>query len=145
MASSGWSGITRAGSTSCCATSAKPLLTFLATVATAVLLYVVVPKGFFPQQDTGRPRRGHRCAQDVSFDEMVSLRASPHEVIGEDPAVAGWAAFVGGSQPLNNGFVFLGLKPRDERHASADQVVARLRRKIAVVQAAPCSCRPRRT
>ncbi|HYL71122.1 MAG TPA: efflux RND transporter permease subunit, partial [Candidatus Dormibacteraeota bacterium] len=71
--------------------------------------------------------------QDVSFDEMVTLERRLMKVVGEDPAVAGWAAFVGGSQPLNNGFVFLGLKPRDERHASADQVVARLRRKIAVV------------
>jgi multidrug efflux pump subunit AcrB len=98
-----------------------------------VLLYVVIPKGFFPQQDTGVLAGVTDAPQDVSFDEMVALERRLMKVIGEDPAVAGWAAFVGGSQPLNNGFVFLGLKPRDERDATADQVVTRLRRKIAAV------------
>jgi HAE1 family hydrophobic/amphiphilic exporter-1/multidrug efflux pump len=109
------------------------LLTFLATVATAVLLYVVVPKGFFPQQDTGVLSGVTDAPQDVSFEEMVTTERRLLKVIGDDPAVAGWAAFVGGGQPINNGFVFLGLKPRDERDASADQVVARLRKKIAAV------------
>jgi hydrophobic/amphiphilic exporter-1 (mainly G- bacteria), HAE1 family len=109
------------------------LVTFLATVATAVLLYVVIPKGFFPQQDTGVLAGVTDAPQDVSFDEMVSLERRLMKIIGDDPAVAGWAAFVGGTQPLNNGFVFLGLKPRDERDVTADQVVTRLRKKIAVV------------
>jgi hydrophobe/amphiphile efflux-1 (HAE1) family protein len=109
------------------------LVTFLATVATAVLLYVVIPKGFFPQQDTGVLAGVTDAPQDVSFDEMVKLERRLTKVLGDDPAVAGWAAFVGGGQPLNNGFVFLGLKPRDERDATADQVVTRLRRKIAAV------------
>jgi hydrophobic/amphiphilic exporter-1 (mainly G- bacteria), HAE1 family len=109
------------------------LLTFLATVATAVLLYVVIPKGFFPQQDTGVLAGITDAPQDVSFDEMVSVERRLMKVIGDDPAVAGWAAFVGGSNPINNGYVFLGLKPRDERDVTADQVVARLRRKVAAV------------
>ncbi len=109
------------------------LMTFLATVATAVLLYLVIPKGFFPQQDTGVLAGVTDAPQDVSFDEMVTLERRLMKIIGDDPAVAGWASFVGGSQPLNNGFVFLGLKPRDERDATADQVVTRLRRKIAAV------------
>jgi len=111
----------------------ETLVTFIATVATAVLLYVVIPKGFFPQQDTGVLAGVTDAPQDVSFAEMVTLERRLMKVIGDDPAVAGWAAFVGGSQPLNNGFVFLGLKPRDERDATADQVVTRLRRKIAAV------------
>jgi hydrophobic/amphiphilic exporter-1 (mainly G- bacteria), HAE1 family len=109
------------------------LLTFLGTVAIAVLLYVVVPKGFFPQQDTGIIVGLTDAPQDVSFDEMVRLERRLTDVIAKDPAVESWGAFVGGGRPLNNGFVVLGLKPRDERDASADQVINRLRAKIAAV------------
>ncbi|MFZ1907161.1 MAG: efflux RND transporter permease subunit [Steroidobacteraceae bacterium] len=109
------------------------LLTFVATVATAVLLYIVEPKGFFPQQDTGIIVGLTDAPQDVSFDEMVSLDKRLMAVAGKDPAVESWGAFVGGSRPLNNGFVVLGLKPRDERDATADQVIDRLRRKIGAV------------
>jgi hydrophobic/amphiphilic exporter-1 (mainly G- bacteria), HAE1 family len=109
------------------------LITFIATVATAVLLYIVVPKGFFPQQDTGVLAGITDAPQDVSFDQMVSTERKLMKVIGDDPAVAGWASFVGGQGPLNNGYVFLGLKPRDERDVTADQVVTRLRKKIAAV------------
>ena len=109
------------------------LLTFIATVAVAVMLYVVVPKGFFPQQDTGIIVGLTDAPQDVSFDEMVRLERRLTEVIARDPAVASWGAFVGGGRPLNNGFVVVGLKPRDERDATADQVINRLRGKIAAV------------
>jgi hydrophobic/amphiphilic exporter-1 (mainly G- bacteria), HAE1 family len=109
------------------------LLTFIATVALAVLLYVVVPKGFFPQQDTGIIVGLTDAPQDVSFDEMVRLERRLTEVIASDPAVASWGAFVGGGRPINNGFVVVGLKPRDQRDASADQVINRLRGKIAAV------------
>ena len=109
------------------------LLTFIATVAVAVMLYVVVPKGFFPQQDTGIIVGLTDAPQDVSFDEMVRLERRLTEVIAADPAVASWGAFVGGGRPLNNGFVVVGLKPRDERDATADQVINRLRGKIAAV------------
>ncbi|MGH8266732.1 MAG: efflux RND transporter permease subunit, partial [Steroidobacteraceae bacterium] len=109
------------------------LTTFLATVATAVLLYVVIPKGFFPQQDTGIIVGLTDAPQNVSFDEMVRLDHRLTAVMAKDPAVAGWAAFVGGSRPLNNGFVVLGLKPRGERDATADQVINRLRAKLAAV------------
>jgi hydrophobic/amphiphilic exporter-1 (mainly G- bacteria), HAE1 family len=106
------------------------LLTFIGTVAIAVLLYVVVPKGFFPQQDTGIIVGLTDAPQDVSFDEMVRLERRLTDVIAKDPAVASWGAFVGGGRPLNNGFVVVGLKPRDERDANADQVINRLRPKI---------------
>jgi hydrophobic/amphiphilic exporter-1 (mainly G- bacteria), HAE1 family len=109
------------------------LLTFVATVATAVLLYIVEPKGFFPQQDTGIIVGLTDAPQDVSFDGMVNLEKRLMAVAGKDPAVESWGAFVGGSRPLNNGFVVLGLKPRNERDATADQVITRLRRKLAAV------------
>ena len=109
------------------------LLTFVATVATAVLLYIVEPKGFFPQQDTGIIVGLTDAPQDVSFDGMVNLEKRLMAVAGKDPAVESWGAFVGGSRPLNNGFVVLGLKPRDQRDATADQVITRLRRKLAAV------------
>ncbi len=109
------------------------LIVFLATVATAVLLYVIVPKGFFPQQDTGIIVGLTDAPQDVSFDEMVTLERRLTSVIAQDPAVESWGAFVGGGRSINNGFVVLGLKPRSERDASADEVINRLRSKIAAV------------
>jgi HAE1 family hydrophobic/amphiphilic exporter-1 len=109
------------------------LATFIVTVLIAVLLYVVVPKGFFPQQDTGIIQGLTDAPQDVSFDNMMRLQHRITDVVASDPGVASWAAFVGGGRPLNNGFVILGLKPRDERDATADQIIERLRKKIATV------------
>jgi hydrophobic/amphiphilic exporter-1 (mainly G- bacteria), HAE1 family len=109
------------------------MVTFVITVAAAVLLYVVVPKGFFPQQDTGIIQGLTDAPQDVSFERMLRLQRRLTDVLASDPGVASWAAFVGGGRPLNNGFVVLGLKPRDERDATADQIIDRLRKKIAQV------------
>ncbi|MGO9802408.1 MAG: efflux RND transporter permease subunit [Steroidobacteraceae bacterium] len=109
------------------------LLSFLATVGVAVFLYVIVPKGFFPQQDTGIIVGITDAPQDVSFDEMVDLERRLMAVIATDPAIESWGAFVGGGRALNNGFVVLGLKPRDQRDATADQVINRLRGKLAAV------------
>jgi hydrophobic/amphiphilic exporter-1 (mainly G- bacteria), HAE1 family len=109
------------------------LITFLLTVALAVVLYVIEPKGFFPQQDTGIIAGITDAPQDVSFEEMAGLTHRLTDIITADPAVSGWAAFVGGGRPLNNGFVIIGLKPRDERDVTADQVIDRLRKKIATV------------
>jgi multidrug efflux pump subunit AcrB len=109
------------------------MLTFVATVAAAVVLYVFIPKGFFPQQDTGIIQGLTDAPQDVSFLEMVRLEKRITEVLASDPGVATWGAFVGGGRPLNNGFVILGLKPRDARDASADQIIDRLRKKVAQV------------
>jgi HAE1 family hydrophobic/amphiphilic exporter-1 len=109
------------------------LVTFLATVGVAVLLYVFVPKGFFPQQDTGIIAGITDAPQDVSFEEMLRLQHRIADVVAKDPAVASYGSFVGGGRPLNNGFVIIGLKPRDERDATADQVIDRLRRRIATV------------
>jgi len=112
------------------------LAVFFVTLATTVALYAVEPKGFFPQQDTGIIVGLADASQDVSFSEMVKLQHRLTDVVAADPDVAGWATFVGGSRPINNGFVVIGLKPRSERKASADQVIARLRAKFAGVQGA---------
>jgi hydrophobic/amphiphilic exporter-1 (mainly G- bacteria), HAE1 family len=109
------------------------LATFIITVAIAGILYVIVPKGFFPQQDTGIIMGLTDAPEDVSFDAMVHLERNLTDVLQKDPGVETWAAFVGGSRPLNNGFVALGLKPRDQRDATADQIIDRLRKKLAVV------------
>jgi hydrophobic/amphiphilic exporter-1 (mainly G- bacteria), HAE1 family len=92
-----------------------------------------VPKGFFPQQDTGIIQGLTDAPQDVSFDEMLRLQRRITDIVSKDPGVASWAAFVGGGRPLNNGFVILGLKPRDERDATADQIIERLRKQIGRV------------
>ncbi|HUA87799.1 MAG TPA: multidrug efflux RND transporter permease subunit [Steroidobacteraceae bacterium] len=112
---------------------AATLLSFLVTVTLAVVLYAVVPKGFFPQQDTGIIAGITDAPQDVSFDAMMRLQRRLADAITTDPAVASYGAFVGGGRPLNNGFLILGLKPRDQRDANADQIINRLRPKIAQV------------
>jgi HAE1 family hydrophobic/amphiphilic exporter-1 len=112
------------------------LLVFIATVIASGVLYVVAPKGFFPQQDTGIIAGISDAAQDVSFAEMVRLQHKLTDVIARDPDVAGWGGFVGGSRPLNNGFTIIGLKPRGARKASADEIIARLRRQIGKVEGA---------
>jgi HAE1 family hydrophobic/amphiphilic exporter-1 len=112
------------------------LLVFFATLAATIILYIDVPKGFFPQQDTGIIVGQADAAQDVSFSEMVRLEHKITDIINVDPDVASWGAFLGGSRPINNGFVVIGLKPREERKTSADQVIARLREKLKVVQGA---------
>ena len=112
------------------------LAVFGVTVAASAVLYVLVPKGFFPQQDTGIIKGISDAGQDVSFDQMVRLQHRLADVVTSDPAVASYATFIGGSRPLNNGFVIIGLKPRDERDADADEVIRRLRRGLANVQGA---------
>jgi multidrug efflux pump len=102
----------------------------LATVCLNVYLYVVVPKGFFPQQDTGRVIGFVQADQGISFQAMQQKLASFVEIVRADPAVESVVAFTGGGQ-RNSGSMFVGLKPRAERDMTADQVIARLRGKLA--------------
>ncbi len=111
----------------------KTMIVFILTLLSTVLLYMAIPKGFFPQQDTGILAGISDAAQDVSFDEMVRLQHKLTDVIAKDPDIAGWSASVGGTRPLNNGMVNIGLKPREERDASADEIIARLRKELAKV------------
>jgi HAE1 family hydrophobic/amphiphilic exporter-1 len=115
----------------------KPtLIVFLLTVVLTGVLYVYEPKGFFPQQDTGIISGISDASQDVSFSEMLRLQHQLMDIVGQDPDVAAWSSGLGGSRPVNNGFVVIGLKPRDQRKSNADQVIARLRPKLAQVKGA---------
>jgi hydrophobe/amphiphile efflux-1 (HAE1) family protein len=112
------------------------LVVFICTVALTVVLYIIIPKGFFPQQDTGIIVGLSDAPQDISFNEMVRRQHLLTDIIARDPDVASYGAFIGGSRPVNTGFLILGLKPRDERKASADQIIVRLRKEIAQVPGA---------
>jgi len=109
------------------------LFVFIATAAASVALYIVIPKGFFPQQDTGIIAGLSDAPQDISFDQMVKLQHKLSAVVEREPGVAAYGASIGGSRPVNNGFMILGLKPRNQRDASADQIINRLRPKLAQV------------
>jgi len=112
------------------------LAVFLFTMALTVVLYIVIPKGFFPQQDTGIISGISDAPQDISFTEMVRRQHLLLDVVEHDPGVATYGTGLGGSRPLNNGFVIIGLKPRDDRDATADQIITRLRPQLAKVPGA---------
>jgi len=114
------------------------LLVFLATLVATVVLYIAIPKGFFPQQDTGLITGLSEAAQNVSFPEMARLQQALAEIVAKDPDVASFADSIGstGGGTLNNGRFFINLKPRDQRTSSADQVINRLRRELAKVEGA---------
>ncbi len=112
------------------------LLVFLMTVALSCILYVFEPKGFFPQQDTGVIAGVSDASQDVSFGQMLRLQHQLMDVVNQDPDVESWATGLGGSRPVNNGYVMIALKPRSQRTSSSDEVIARLRPKIAQVKGA---------
>ncbi len=109
------------------------LIVLLLTIALNLYLFVIVPKGFFPQQDNGTIQGGIQGAQDASFPAMQSAAARFVNLIKSDPAVANVVGFTGGGGAANGGFIFLALKPLEERKVRADQIIARLRPKIASV------------
>jgi multidrug efflux pump len=111
------------------------ILVFLGTVLLNIHLYVSIPKGFFPQQDTGRIVGGIRADQSISFQAMRRKFRQFIEIVRADPAIESVAGFTGGFQ-TNSGFMFATLKPLGERDVSADQVIARLRPKLAQVPGA---------
>ena len=106
------------------------MLILAATVGLNVYLYVIVPKGFFPQQDVGRMIGSIQADQGISFQAMRLKLADFIEIVRSDPAVENVVGFTGGGQ-RNSGFMFMSLKPLKERGVSADQVVARLRPRLA--------------
>jgi multidrug efflux pump len=112
------------------------LMVTLVTICLTVYLYVVVPKGFFPQQDTGRVMGSVQAAQDISFQAMRQKMTQFVNIVMQDPAVQTVVAFAGGNTAYNNGRMFITLKPLSERKITADQVIGRLRRKLAVVPGA---------
>ncbi len=115
------------------------LLVVFGTVVLNVFLFIIVPKGFFPQQDTGRLNGSTRAEQDISFDAMRVKQRALAQMVLEDPAVQSVTAFAGGGRNSNNvGFMFIALKDLDKRpgRISADGVVNRLRRKVTSVPGA---------
>ena len=113
--------------------------TFMVTIATAALsiyLYILVPKGFFPQQDTGRVMGSVQAAQDISFSAMSQKMRQFVDIVMKDPAVNTIVGFAGGNTQYNTGRMFITLKPLGERKISADQLIGRLRGKLAVVPGA---------
>jgi multidrug efflux pump len=116
----------------------KPLTLLLLalTIAFNFHLYAVVPKGFFPQQDTGRLIGGIQADQGISFQAMRGKLAEFIDLVRRDPAVVNVVGFSGGGGGRNTGFMFVTLKPVAERKLSADRVVARLRQSISKVAGA---------
>jgi len=118
------------------------LFILLGTFALNVYLYIIVPKGFFPQQDTGRMGGSTRAAQDISFPAMRDKQKQLAQMVLDDPAIASVTAFVGGNGPgggsTNVGRMFIALKPLNKRpdRVSAEQVINRLRRKLTSVPGA---------
>ncbi len=111
----------------------------LATMGLSIYLYVIIPKGFFPQQDTGRLSGNIQASQDISFQAMSQKLTEVVEIIQSDPAVETVMGFSGGGggSTTNTGRMFISLKPHEEGKFSADQVIARLRPKLANVPGAP--------
>jgi multidrug efflux pump len=118
---------------------ARQPLTLGVTIATACLsvyLYILVPKGFFPQQDTGRIMGAVQAAQDISFAAMSVKMNQFVNIVMKDPAVNTIVGFAGGNTTYNTGRMFITLKPLAQRKMTADQVIGRLRSKLAVVPGA---------
>jgi HAE1 family hydrophobic/amphiphilic exporter-1 len=113
------------------------MMVFLATVCATGYLFVVIPKGFFPQQDTGVLFGNSDAPQDISFVEMMKMQEELGAIVQADPGVASVAMGIGagvGAVAQNNGRMFITLKPRHERDADAFQIINRLRPKLAKVK-----------
>jgi multidrug efflux pump len=117
------------------------VITLMATIGFNVYLYVIVPKGFLPQQDTGRIMGGIQGDQSISFQAMQGKLGEFVEIILQDPSVDNVIAFTGGGQ-RNGGRMFIALKPLAERKISADAIVARLRPKLSKVAGANLFLQP---
>jgi len=117
---------------------ALTLASLLATAALTIYLYIQVPKGFFPQQDTGRLGGQIQADQDTSFQTMDKTLLQMVKIIDADPAIDTVNAFSGGGggTTTNTARMFIALKPLDERKVSADQIIQRLRPKLAKVPGA---------
>jgi len=116
----------------------------LATVATSVFLFWIIPGGFFPEQDTGRISGSIQAAQDISFQAMRGKLIQIVAIIKQDPDVEYVIGFTGGGggSTVNSGRMFISLQPFGKRKATANQVIGRLRKKLAGVPGAPTFLQP---
>ena len=115
------------------------LLSTLALIAVTGYLYVKIPKGFFPEQDTGFIFGQAEARQDISFPAMVNITHKIMDIVRQDPAVSGVFGFTGASayNPTENAArVFIQLKPHDQRDLTSNQIIQRLRPKVAAVEGA---------
>jgi len=109
----------------------------LVTVGVNVGLFIVIPKGFFPEQDTGRLSATIQAEQDISFQAMKGKFTEVVDIIRSDPDVDYVTAYTGAGTGTNIGRMFISLKSFEHRKASAGEVIARLRKKLAQVPGAP--------
>ncbi|MBW8902400.1 MAG: multidrug efflux RND transporter permease subunit [Bradyrhizobium sp.] len=117
--------------------SKTTLLIFFATLALSIYLFMIIPKGFFPQQDNGLITASSEASQDISFKAMTQRQEALGKVVQADPDVASVAMAIGGNgRAGNTGNLYITLKPRAERTASAQQIIARLRPKLEKVEGA---------
>jgi len=117
--------------------SLTTLCIFFATVGLSVYLFIVIPKGFFPQQDNGFLTGVSEMPQDISFSEMKRRQEELSQIVQADPAVDSIAMFIGGGGTgLNSGRMYITLKPREERNVDAQQIISRLRPKLEKVEGA---------
>src|SRR5262249_40295291 len=110
------------------------LMVMLGTVALTGYLYMLIPKGFFPQQDTGLIIGFSEAAQDISYQAMAERTQALIGAVLEDRAVASVGTGIGaggGNYTINTGRMFISLKPKNHRDASADQVILRLQQRLA--------------
>ena len=110
----------------------KTLIVFFGTLALTIVLFAIMPKGFFPQQDTGLLFASTEASQNVSFDDMVRKQEEAANIMREDPAMGTIPSAVGsgGGNTTNSGRMFISLKPFDQRTATADEVINRLMPKL---------------
>jgi multidrug efflux pump len=118
------------------------LIVLLCTIGLNVYLFVVTPKGFFPEQDTGRMMGMIQAQQNISFQAMKQKTAHFVDVVMSDPAVDSVVAFTGGSGGTNTGRMFIGLKDLKIRKVSVETVMSRIRRKTAFVPGASLFLQP---
>jgi len=116
--------------------SALTLTVLLITIGFNIYLFNIVPKGFFPQQDNGTVFGGIQGSQDISFQAMQVATKRIVDVVRTDPAVQNVMAFTGGNGASNSGFIYLGLKPLEQRKVTANQVIDGLRPKLLAVPGA---------
>ena len=113
------------------------LLVAFATLALTIWLYIIIPKGFFPVQDTGIIQGVSEAPQNISFAAMAKRQCALAEVIMQDPAVVSLSSFIGvdgTNSTLNSGRFLINLKPHDERRGSAVEVIRRLQQALGAVQ-----------
>ena len=112
------------------------LVVLLITIGVNIFLFTIIPKGLFPLQDNGLIAGGIQGSQDASFPVMQAATEQFVNLIKQDPAVDNVVGFTGGGGPTDSGFIFMSLKPINERKKSASEIIDRLRPKLAHVRGA---------